>query len=84
MPQATNEISEERAEFDGLFLDLTGIDPECAKVGADGFLFIPPEAEIGLKPQEPRRRICELAGSNGWRNHLENDDYAGWWIKRPA
>jgi hypothetical protein len=31
-----------------------------------------------------RLEITELAGDYGWRNHLVNDEYAGWWIRRPA
>lgn len=73
-----------RVEFDRLFQEITGINPNEAEVGADGFLFVPLSANIGEKPIEPRMRISALAGHNGWRNHLVDDEYAGWWIRRPA
>ncbi|MEA3249376.1 MAG: hypothetical protein U9Q03_03400 [Patescibacteria group bacterium] len=73
-----------REEFDILFEVLTGFHPTDAEVGEDGFLFIPPETGLGDKPREWRECISELAGPHGWRNNLVNDDYAGWWIRRPA
>lgn len=70
-------------EFNHLFTELSGINPEDAIKGEDGFLFIPPETKLGEKDEQKRSRISELAGPNGWRNHLVNDNYAGWWIRPP-
>lgn len=72
-----------RKEFDMLFESITGIHPDNAQVGDDGFLFVPPSSNLEEKSIEQRTRISELAGPNGWRNHIVNDEYAGWWIKRP-
>lgn len=76
-------MSEERERFDELFQQLAGFSSNEAEVGSDGFLFIPPQSDLDKKPLNARREISQLAGPNGWRNHLENDDYAGWWIRRP-
>ena len=69
-------------EFNTLFEELTGIKPENAKKGEDGFLFVPPEVNLGEKDPQKRGRLAELNGDN-WRNHLVNDEYAGWWIGTP-
>ncbi|OGZ05939.1 MAG: hypothetical protein A2845_04015 [Candidatus Lloydbacteria bacterium RIFCSPHIGHO2_01_FULL_49_22] len=75
-----------REEFDALLLLLTGMVPSDAEVSADGFLFIPPNAMKmdNASSRFLRVRITELAGPNGWRNHLVDDKYAGWWIRRPT
>ncbi len=78
------DIKKETEEFDQLFEELTGIKPNDAKVGEDGFLFIPPEVKLGDKDDKKRERIGNLAGYDGWRNHIVNDEYAGWWIRRPT
>lgn len=70
-------------EFNQLFEELTGIKPENAVKGEDLFLFIPPEAKLSEKDENKRKRLTELAGPNGWRNHLVNNEYAGWWIRPP-
>lgn len=78
-------LSKSRREmFDELFLELTGKHPDRAFVGEDGFLFISPTTNLSQKPLALRSRITALAGPNGWRNHLIDDKYAGWWIRRPA
>src|SRR4051812_17102327 len=77
------EMDKYITEFDQLFEELTGIKPENAIKGEDGFYFIPPEINLREKDDEKRKRITYLAGPNGWRNHLVNDEYAGWWILSP-
>lgn len=69
-------------EFNSLFEELTGIKPENAKRGEDGYLFVPPEINLGEKDRKKRRRLSELNGE-AWRNHIVNDEYAGWWIGTP-
>jgi hypothetical protein len=84
--EAKNDLGDnlfERKEFDDLFNKITGIKADDALVGEDGFIFIPPEADLENKSREDRDRIAELAGECGWRNHIVDDQYAGWWIRRP-
>ena len=69
--------------FDVLFKKLTGMHPDDAQVGEDGFIFIPFSEDISQNFEKETRLISELAGPNGWRNHLVNGEYAGWWIRRP-
>ncbi len=82
----TTQTKPARVEFDELFRLLTGIHPDSAQIGDDGFLFIPPSA-MKMDDDETcplRGRISDLSGPNGWRNHLVDDNYAGWWIRRPT
>ncbi len=69
-------------EFNSLFEELTGIKPEDAKKGEDGYLFVPLEVKLGETDKKKRSRLSELNG-DAWRNHLVNDEYAGWWIGTP-
>lgn len=78
------DIEKETKEFDELFEELTGMKPDDATVGEDGFLFITSETNLGNKDRAKRKRISDLAGYNGWRNHVVNDEYAGWWIRKPT
>ena len=80
---SSSEQTSERAEFDALFLELTGIDPDTAGTNDEGFLFVPPTVPLGEEDSQQRGRISDLAGPNGWKNHLVDDEYAGWWIRRP-
>ena len=69
-------------EFNSLFEELTGIKPENAKRGENGYLFVPPEINLGKKDRKKRRRLSELNGE-AWRNHIVNDKYSGWWVGTP-
>ena len=77
------EMEKYIAEFNQLFEELTGIKPENATKGDDGFYFIPPETKFDEKDHNKRKRLSYLSGPNGWRNHLINDNYAGWWVLSP-
>lgn len=77
-------MTTKREQFDELFLELTDKHPDRAFVGQDGFLFISPTAKLPQKPLALRSRITALAGPNGWRNHVVDGTFAGWWIRRPA
>lgn len=63
--------------FVELFLDLTGIKVTDAKVGEDGWLFVPPEINMDEKYKYDRETIKAL----GWREHLVDGKIAGWWVK---
>ncbi len=69
-------------EFNTLFEELTGIRPQDAKKDEDGFLFVPPEVQLGEKDTNKRKRLSELNGYE-WRNHIVNDEYSGWWVGTP-
>lgn len=81
----TNPTSDEaQREFDSIFYLLTDIDPDDSKINGDCYLFVPPTVDLSNRPRNLRMRISNLSGPNGWQNHLVNDEYAGWWIKRPS
>lgn len=77
------KMSKYTSEFNTLFLELTGIKPQHATKGTDGFYFIPQESSLNNKDASKRHRISLLAGPNGWRNHLVNGKHAGWWVLSP-
>ncbi len=63
-------------EFADLFFKVTGLKPEETTSNKDGWVFIPPSVQ--LEGKDPKER--EALGKFGWKNHLENDEYAGWWV----
>ncbi len=69
----------DKKEFESLFEELTGGKFESALQSPDGWVFIPPEANLSSKDPDKRARI----GGHGWRNRLVADQYAGWWVKAP-
>lgn len=63
-------------QFVELFQNLTGLNIDDVQIGEDGWLFVPPEVNLKTKDR-PKREVVGLLGS---RNHVINDEYAGWWI----
>ncbi|MFH0779425.1 MAG: hypothetical protein V1928_01030 [Parcubacteria group bacterium] len=73
--------NEPRQRFDELFEQVAGIKPDEAETNEEGMLFIPPKTREANP--KIRKELTDLAGPNGWKNHLVNDEYAGYWIRRP-
>jgi len=80
----TEKVKTRRERFDSLFQELTGIAVSAAESKGGCFLFIPPEVDLGSKPRGKRIMIGELAGPGGWHNHVVDNQYTGWYIRRPA
>lgn len=63
--------------FAELFFKVTGIRLTETTRNEEGWFFIPPTVKLGEKDAEERTAL----GKFGWKNHIENDEYAGWWVK---
>lgn len=71
-----------REEFDKLFTLLSWwVNPDDAKRNEEGMLFLPLDAREHSKLT--RKRITELVWPNGWYNHILDDEYAWFWVRRP-
>lgn len=64
-------------EFSDLFYKVTGLRAEVAAQNEDGWVFIPPSVKLGEENQQERK----LLSKDGWKNHLVEDEAAGWWVK---
>lgn len=76
-----NEILSNREKFDKLFEKITGVHPDQAHTNEDGWLFMQPRTKE--ESEETREELTRLAGPSGWKNNLVDDEYEGYWIKRP-
>lgn len=76
-------MPETESAFNRLFEKLTGIHPDNAIKGEDGYLFIPPESNLTKKSRIERLWLSNLADDK-WRNHIVDGEYAGWWICPPT